>query len=175
MYFEGWFRKPPKKNRNKGETVSEKTSFRVGMELKKVQTQDRGEKSSRTLPYYGTMPAPLCPPTQCTCITGSLVTHTTKRTRDASAMRWRPERGPASFHSGVGILRLSHPACVCTFFSSIPTRNEVFSETFSPWSDVPSRTGRSVITASETSPSPSEDAFSSKGSGFSSNAGVSGQ
>ena len=50
---------PPKKeSRNYGEKVSEKTSFRLGMELKKVQKQDRGEKASRTLPHYGTMPAP---------------------------------------------------------------------------------------------------------------------
>ena len=33
----------------------------------------------------------------------------------------------ASFRSGVGFLRLSHPRLVYTFFSSIPTRNEVFS------------------------------------------------
>ena len=33
-------------------------------------------------------------------------------------MRWRPERGPASFRSGVGFLRLSHPGLVCVLFSA---------------------------------------------------------
>ena len=40
-----------------GEKVAENTSFRVGMELEKVQKQGRDEKASRTLPHYGTMPA----------------------------------------------------------------------------------------------------------------------
>ena len=30
------------------------------------------------------------------------VNYTTKRTRDASALHWRPEKGPPSFCSGVG-------------------------------------------------------------------------
>ena len=46
------------------------------------------------------------------------VTHTTKRTRDASAWRWRPERGPTSFRSRVGLLRLSHPGLVSVLFSA---------------------------------------------------------
>ena len=33
-------------------------------------------------------------------------------------MRWRPERGLASFHSGVGFLRLSHPGLVSVLFSA---------------------------------------------------------
>ena len=44
------------------------------------------------------------------------VTYTTKQTRDASALRWRPERGTASFRSGVGFLRLSHPHLVSVLF-----------------------------------------------------------
>ena len=55
-----------------GEKGSDKTSFGVGMELNKVYKQGRDEKASRTLPHYGTMPAPLWPPTQCTCIPSSL-------------------------------------------------------------------------------------------------------
>ena len=46
------------------------------------------------------------------------VTYTTMRTRDANALRWRPERGTASFRSGVGFLRLSHPRLVCILFSA---------------------------------------------------------
>ena len=60
------------------------------------------------------------------------VTNTTKPTRDASALRWRPERGPASFRSEVRFLRLSNQVLFVYFFSSISTRNEVFSETFPP-------------------------------------------
>ena len=48
------------------------------------------------------------------------VTHTTKRTRDASALRWRPERGLASFRSGVGFLRLSNPVLFVYFFQLHP-------------------------------------------------------
>ena len=36
----------------------------------------------------------------------------------ASAWCWRSERGPALFHSGVGLLRLSHPCLVCVLFSA---------------------------------------------------------
>ena len=47
------------------------------------------------------------------------VTYTTKRTRDVqvSALRWRPERGPASLRSRVGFLRLSHPNLLSVPFS----------------------------------------------------------
>ena len=45
---------------------------------------------------------------------------TTKRTRDASALRRRPERGPASFRSGVGFLRLSNPVLFVHFFQLHP-------------------------------------------------------
>ena len=48
------------------------------------------------------------------------VAHTTKRTRDASALRWRPERGPASFRSVVGFLRLSNPVLFVYFFQLHP-------------------------------------------------------
>ena len=39
-------------------------------------------------------------------------------TRDASALRWRPERGTALFRRGIGFLRLSHPRLVCILFSA---------------------------------------------------------
>ena len=48
----------PQKEQKLGGKVSEKTSFRIGMDLKKVQKEDWDEKASRTLPYYATMPAP---------------------------------------------------------------------------------------------------------------------
>ena len=53
-------------------------------------------------------------------------------------MCWRPERGPASFRRGGGggggrvLVAFSSPPCFYTSFSSIPTRNEVFSNTFHP-------------------------------------------
>ena len=46
------------------------------------------------------------------------VTYTTKRTRDASALRWRPERGRHRSVVGVGFLRLSHPRLVFILFSA---------------------------------------------------------
>ena len=55
-----------------------------------------------------------------------------ERERKRWRVRWRPDRRPASFRSGVGFLRLSNPVLFVYFFSSIPTRNEAFSETFSP-------------------------------------------
>ena len=58
MYFESWLRKPPQKNRNWGEKVSDKTSFQVYRDgAEKSTEQDRGEKAS-TLPHYRTMPGP---------------------------------------------------------------------------------------------------------------------
>ena len=121
---------------NYGEKVSEKTLFRVGIEQEKVQKQGGDEKASRTIytplrndagPLSGLQRNALASLVH-------FVTYTTKRTKDASALRWRPERGPASFRSGVYrvLEAFSSPPCFCTFFSSIPTRNKVFSETFSP-------------------------------------------
>ena len=106
-----------------GGKVSEKTSIGVGMELKKVHKQDRVSKPQE--PYPTTE--------RCRPLSGlqrnalaslvHFVTHTTKRTRDASALRWRPERGPASFRSGVGFLRLSNPVLFVYFFQLHPYSN----------------------------------------------------
>ena len=63
---------PPKKKRNYQEKVSEKTSFRVGIELKKVQKQDRVRKPQEPYPTTEQCRPPLWPPTQCTCIPSSL-------------------------------------------------------------------------------------------------------
>ena len=48
------------------------------------------------------------------------VTHTTKRTRDASALRWEAREGPASFRSGVGFLMISNPVLFVYFFQLHP-------------------------------------------------------
>ena len=42
----------------RGKKFLKKTSFRVGMELEKVQKQGGDEKASRTLSHYGTMSTP---------------------------------------------------------------------------------------------------------------------
>ena len=60
------------------------------------------------------------------------VTYTTKRTRDASALRWRPEKGTASFCSGVGFLRFSHPRLVCILFQLHPYSKWRFFRNFFP-------------------------------------------
>ena len=91
------------------------------MELKKVKKQDRVRKPQEPYPTSERCRPPLWPPTQCTCIPSSLCcSHTTKWTRDASALCWRPERGPASFRSGVGFLRLSNPVLFLYFFQLHP-------------------------------------------------------
>ena len=56
---------------------------------------------------------------------------------DASALRWRPERGPASFRSGVGFLKLSHPGLVSVLFSApslvVNVANHACSHSFMSW------------------------------------------
>ena len=96
------------------------------MELKKVHKQDRVKNPTPLRNDAGPLSG-----LQRNALASLVhfVTHTTKRTRDASALRWRPERGPASFRSGVGFLTWS---CLCTFFSSIPTQNEVFFQKLFP-------------------------------------------
>ena len=86
------------------------------MELKKVQKQDRVRKPQNPTPLRndagplsGLQRNALASLVHC-------VTHTTKWTRDASALRSRPERRPASFRSGVGFLRLSNPVLFLYFF-----------------------------------------------------------
>ena len=56
----------------------------------------------------------------------------TKWTRDASALRWRPERGPASFRSVVGFLRLSNPVLFVYFFQLHPYSKWSFFRNFFP-------------------------------------------
>ena len=103
------------------------------MELKKVHKQDRVRKPQEPYPTSERCRPPLWPPTQCTCIPSSLCcSHTTKWTRDASALRWRPERGPASFLSGVGFLRLSNPVLFVYFFQLHPYSKWSFFRNFFP-------------------------------------------
>ena len=74
-----WHKSTPRHILQLGGKVSEKTSFGVGMELKKVHKQDRVRKPQE--PYHTSERCrpPLWPPTQCTCIPSSLCcSHTTK-------------------------------------------------------------------------------------------------
>ena len=101
------------------------------MELKKVHKQDRVRTPQEPYPTTERCRPPLWPPTQCTCIPSSLCySHATKRTRDASALRWRPERGPASFRSGVGFLRRSNPVLFVYFFQLHPYSKSSFFRNF---------------------------------------------
>ena len=104
------------------------------MELKKVHKQEWVRKPQEPYPTTERCRPPLWPPTQCTCIPSSLCySHATKRTRDASALRWRPERGPASLRSGVGFFRLSNPVLFVYFFSAPSLlENQVFQKLFPP-------------------------------------------
>ena len=58
LYLKIGLQPPKKEQKTRGEKFLKKTSFRVGMELKKSAETRPGEKASRTLPHYGTMPAP---------------------------------------------------------------------------------------------------------------------
>ena len=103
------------------------------MELKKVHKQDWVRKPQEPYPTTERCRPPLWPPTQCTCIPSSLCySHTTKRTRDASVLCWRPERGPASFRSGVGFLTLSNPVLFVYFFQLHPYSKRSFFRNFFP-------------------------------------------
>ena len=91
------------------------------MELKKVHKQDRVRKPQEPYHTIRNDAGPLSG-LQRNALASLVhfVTHTTKRTRDASALRWRPERGPASFRSVVGFLRLSNPVLFVYFFQLHP-------------------------------------------------------
>ena len=118
----------------RGKKFLKKTSFRVGMELKKVIETRRGLESIKNPTPLRNDAGPLSG-LQCNALASLVhfVTYTTKRTRDASALRWRPQRGTVSFHSWGRVLEaFSSPPCFYTFFSSIPTRNEVFFRNFFP-------------------------------------------
>ena len=112
--------------------VFENTSFQTGMELKKVQITEKWEIST-TLPHYRPMSASSLASNAIyalACIPiYHFATYTKKRTRDAS---WRPEGAPASFCSGIGLLRFLISTLLLYFFSFIPAWNEVFFGNFSP-------------------------------------------
>ena len=103
-----------------GKKFLKKTSFRrVGMELKKVHKQDRVRKPQEPTPLRNDA-GPLSGLQRNAF--ASLVRFVTKRTTVGMQVHcgWRPERGPASFRSGVGLgfLRLSNPGLVCVLFSA---------------------------------------------------------
>ena len=104
------------------------------MELEKVQKQGGDKKASRALPQYGMMPSPSLASNAMHLhpYFTLLLSYTTKQTRDASALRWRPEKGTALFRSGVGFLRLSHPYFVSALFSAPSLLEMKFFRNFSP-------------------------------------------
>ena len=93
-----------------------------------ISSRDGTEKSTETRPGWESLKNPTPLRNDAGPLSGlqrnalaslvHFVTHTTKRTRDASALRWRPERWPSLFRSGVGFLRLSHPGLVSVLFSA---------------------------------------------------------
>ena len=89
------------------------------MELKKYTNKAGMQKAPRTIPHVlGNVAGPLSG-LQCNVLASLVhfVTYTTKRTRDASALHWRPERGPALFHSAWG--RVLGAFCISTLFAYI--------------------------------------------------------
>ena len=60
------------------------------------------------------------------------VTYRTKWTRDASALRWRPERRPPLFRSRVMFLSFSHPYLVSVLFTGPSLLKMKFCTKFSP-------------------------------------------
>ena len=116
-----------------GGKVSEKTSFRVGMDLKKVEKQGGMRKLQEPYPTIERCWPPSGLQHNALASLVHLLLTQQSELGMQSALCWRPERGPAWFYSGVGFLKLSHSRpCFSTFFRSIPTRNEAFSETFAP-------------------------------------------
>ena len=125
VLFETWFRNPAKKRGNWRRAFLQ-TSFQVRMDLYKVQKQGRDEKIKNTttiLRKDGGLLFGLQRNALASLV--HFVTYTTKCTRDASALHWRPERRPPSLCARV--LSSSHPCLVSvyTFYRSIPTSNEV--------------------------------------------------
>ena len=135
VVFENWFRNPPppppQKNWNwgggggGGRGVSEKTfiSSRDGA-VKSTETRCGWENLKNSTPPRN--PTPLRNndgpfsglERNAFASLVHFVTYTTKRTRDASALLWRPEMGPASFRSGIGFLRFSHPCLVSVLLTA---------------------------------------------------------
>ena len=106
--------------------------FKQGWSWKKYRSRKKWEIST-TLPHYRPMSASSLASNTIyalACIPiYHFATYTTKRTRDAS---WRPEGAPASFCSGIGLLRFLISTLLLYFFSFIPAWNEVFFGNFSP-------------------------------------------
>ena len=103
------------------------------MELKKVYKQGEDEKASRTLPQLWNNAIPLSGLQRnalASLVHFCYLHNKANQGRKCPVLEAREGDGIVSV-VGVGFLRLSHPRpCLYTFFSSIPTPNEVFSETF---------------------------------------------
>ena len=117
-----YLEKTPKRTETRGKVSEKSTETRPGWESLKNPTPLRNDAG----PLSGLQRNALASLVH-------FVVWVTKWTRDASALRWRPERGPASFRSGVGFLRLSHPGLVSVLFSAPSLlQMKFFSETFPP-------------------------------------------
>ena len=94
-----------------------KSSFQVGMVLQKVRNLGKDVKNSTKLPHYEMLAAYSLSSLQCNALAFLVhfVTYTTKWTRDASALRWRPERRLPSFRSRVVFLYFLIPALFLSF------------------------------------------------------------
>ena len=94
------------------------------MELEKVQKEGGDEKALRTIPQSLRNDAGPFSGLQLNALVSLvhllLLHNKAIWTRDASALRWRPERGPESLGSGVGFLTLSHPHVFLYFFQLNP-------------------------------------------------------
>ena len=105
-----------KVNYTRGKKFLKKTSFRVGMELQKVQKQGRDEKLKNTTLLRNNVSLLSGLQRNALASLVCFVTYTTKQTRDASALRWRPERRLTLFRSRVVFLSFSSLPCFCTFY-----------------------------------------------------------
>ena len=105
--------------------ISEKTSFQVGMELKKVHKQGGDEKA---VPLSGLKYNALASLVVCFAVQ----VHVSKWSRELSVLHWRPERGRHNSVSGVGFCEaFSTPPCLCTFSAPSLLKKKFFGETFS--------------------------------------------
>ena len=119
-----------KKEQKLEEKASEKSSIQVRAgPVEKTETR-QGWEDSKTLPYYGMM-APSSLASNEMNLHPEFTLLCAKWTMDENALRWRPERRVASFHSRVVFLSFSSLSCLCPFYRSNPNLKwSFFPETF---------------------------------------------
>ena len=110
---------PPKKTETRGKSFWRKLHFKyrdIPVALKSKETWQGWDRLKNTTllwkngsSFFGI---------QCNALASLVhfVTYTTKRTRDARAFHWRPEKGLPLFHRRVVFLRFSHPWLVFLYF-----------------------------------------------------------